>query len=45
MAQLSGGDIDTVIWAASSLMEVEPEEVLLEEVYPAKIALYVDPQN
>ena len=23
-------------------MEVEPEEVLLEEVYPAKIALYVD---
>ena len=42
MAQLSGGDIDTVIWAASSLMEVEPEEVLLEEVYPAKIALYVD---
>ena len=42
MAQLSGGDIDTVIWAASSLFEVEPSEVLLEEVYPAKIALYVD---
>lgn len=42
MAQLSGGDIDTVIWAAASLLEVEPSDVLLEEVYPAKIALYVD---
>lgn len=42
MAQLSGGDIDTVIWAASSLLEVDPEDVLLKEVYPAKIALYVD---
>lgn len=42
MAQLSGGDIDTVIWAASSLFEVDPSDVLLEEVYPAKIALYVD---
>lgn len=42
MAQFSGGDIDTVIWAAASLLEVEPSDVLLEEVFPAKIALYVD---
>lgn len=42
MAQLSGGDIDTVIWAAASLLEVEPEDVSLEEIYPAQIALYVN---
>ncbi len=42
MAQLSGGDVDTVIWATAALLEVDPSEVLLEEVYPAKIALYVD---
>lgn len=42
MAQLSGGDINTVIWAAASLLEIEPEDVLLKEIYPSKIALYVD---
>lgn len=42
MAQLSGGDADTVIRAAGALLDVELEEVLLEDVFPAKIALYVD---
>jgi len=42
MAQLSGGDSDTVIKAASALLDVEPSDVLLEDVYPAKIALFVD---
>lgn len=42
MAQLSGGDINTVIEAASALLEVDASEVTLDEVYPAKIELYVD---
>lgn len=42
MAQLSGGDIDTVVWAAATLLEVDAPDMLLEEIYPAKIALYVD---
>lgn len=42
MAQLSGGDTDTVIRAAGALLDVELSDVLLEDVYPAKIALYVD---
>lgn len=42
MAQLSGGDADTVIRAAGALLDVELPEILLEDVFPAKIALYVD---
>ncbi len=42
IAQLSGGDIDTVIRTAASLLEVESSDILLEEVYPAKIAIFVD---
>lgn len=42
MAQLSGGDTDTVIKAAGTLLDVELPDVLFEDVYPAKIALYVD---
>lgn len=42
MAQLSGGDINTVIEAASALLEVDVSEVMLDEVYPAKIELFVD---
>lgn len=42
MAQLSGGDGDTVIQAAAELLGVEYSDILLEDVYPAKIALYVD---
>ena len=41
-AQLSGGDTDTVIRAAAMLLDVEQSDVLLEDVFPAKIALYVD---
>lgn len=42
IAQLSGGDVDTVIQAAGELLGVDPTDILLEEVYPAKISLYVD---
>lgn len=42
MAQLSGGDDDTVIRAAGELLDVEFSDVLLEDVFPAKKALYVD---
>lgn len=42
MAQLSGGDTDTVLRAAAMLLDVEQSEVELEDVFPAKIALYVD---
>lgn len=42
MAQLSGGDTDTVIQAAAMLLDVENSDVELEDVFPAKIALYVD---
>lgn len=42
MALLSGGDTDTVLTAAGTLLDVELSDVELEDVYPAKIALYVD---
>ena len=42
VAQISGGDADTVIRAAGDLLDVELSDILLEDVYPAKIALYVD---
>lgn len=42
LSQLSGGDINTVIEAASALLEVDVSEVMLDEVYPAKIELFVD---
>lgn len=42
IALLSGGDIDTVINAASSLFDVEPENLTLEELFPAKVWIYVD---
>lgn len=42
LAQLSGGDTDTVINAAAELLDVGLSDVLLEDVFPAKIALYVD---
>ena len=42
IAQLSGGDGDTVIRAAGELLGVEFSEILLEDIYPAKVALYVD---
>lgn len=42
IAQLSGGDVDTVIQAAGELLGVDSTDILLEEVYPAKISLCVD---
>lgn len=42
MALLSGGDTDTVIQAASALLDVDLSDVNFEDVFPAKIALYVD---
>ena len=42
LSQLSGGDINTVLNATAELLDVELSDVLLEEVFPAKIALYVD---
>ena len=42
MAQLSGGDTDTVIRAAAMLLDVEQSDVEMDDVFPAKIALYVD---
>lgn len=42
MALLSGGDTDTVIEAAGALLDVDLSDVEFEDVFPAKIALYVD---
>lgn len=42
MSLLSGGDTDTVIRAASALLDVDPSDVAFEDVFPAKTALYVD---
>lgn len=38
---LSGGDIDTLIGAAASLYGVDPSGVELEEIFPAKINIYL----
>lgn len=42
IAQLSGGSEDAVINAASELLGVNLSDVLLNEIFPAKIALFVD---
>ncbi len=42
ISQLSGGDTDTIIKAAAELFGVEPPDILMEDLYPAKIALHVD---
>lgn len=42
LSQLSGGDTDTVIRAASDLLGVEDHDIDFEDVFPAKIFLYVD---
>mgnify|MGYP006910582331 CR=1 FL=1 len=39
---LSGGDIDTVINATASLFDIDPALVDLDEVYPAKVWVYID---
>lgn len=42
IAPLSGGDVNTVIRAARELLGVEDADILLEDVYPARVALFVD---
>ncbi|GHU78288.1 hypothetical protein AGMMS49992_28590 [Clostridia bacterium] len=42
LAQLSGGDIDTVIHAAAELLGVDTDKIDLDEIFPAKIWVYVD---
>lgn len=39
---LSGGDIETVISAAATLFDIQPGQVDLDEVFPAKVWIYVD---
>lgn len=39
LSQLSGGDINTVLDAAASLLEVPVERIVLKELFPAKIGL------
>lgn len=45
MALLSGGDTDTVIQTVSALLDVDPQKIDFEDIYPAKIAVYVDDEN
>lgn len=42
IALLSGGDIDTIISAAASLFNVDVSEIEVQELFPAKIWIYVD---
>ena len=42
IAQLSGGDDETVLTAAAELLGVDPSDILMEDIFPAKKALYVD---
>lgn len=42
LSQLSGGDADTLINAAADLFDVDTAEVELENVFPAKIRIYVN---
>lgn len=41
IAQLSGGDIDTVINAVASLYEIDPEKIRFAEIFPAKIMVTI----
>lgn len=42
ISMLAGGNLDTLILAAANLFGVTPEDVRHEEVYPAKVYLYID---
>ena len=42
ISMLSAGNLDTIINAASVLFDVPPEEVDVEEIFPAKVYLYID---
>lgn len=42
LSMLAAGNLDTLILAASSLFGVAAEDVKSEEIYPAKVYLYID---
>lgn len=42
ISMLSAGNLDTIINAAAVLFNVAPEDVDIDEVFPAKIYLYID---
>lgn len=42
LAMLAAGNLDTLIYSAASLFGVEAEDVQFEEVFPAKVYLYID---
>ena len=42
ISMLSAGNLDTIINAASVLFDVPPEEADVEEIFPAKVYLYID---
>ncbi|MBS6956511.1 MAG: hypothetical protein KH230_25200 [Enterocloster asparagiformis] len=42
LAMLAAGNLDTLILSAASLFGVDAEDVRCEEIYPAKVYLYID---
>lgn len=42
LAMLAAGNLDTLIYSAASLFGVEAEDIRCEEVFPAKVYLYID---
>ena len=42
LAMLAAGNLDTIIYSAASLFGVAAEDIKSEEVYPAKVYLYID---
>lgn len=42
LAMLAAGNLDTLIYSAASLFGVQAEDVQFEEVFPAKVYLYID---
>lgn len=42
IALLSGGDINTIITSAASLFNVDASDIEVQELFPAKIWIYVD---
>ena len=45
LSQLSGGDINTVINAASTLMDLPPEKIELTEIFPGKVDIGVNEKD
>jgi len=45
LAQISGGDIDTIIAAVAGLYEIPPTDVNLHEVFPAKVLIDMTEEN